>query len=77
MSCDSKARHVILSGLTPTVSSKVMGCNTTKEVWDKLKNIYEGDLKVKHVKLQQHRAQFENLKMDEKEDIVTYLLKSR
>jgi hypothetical protein len=43
MSCNSKARHVIISGLTPTISSKVMGCNTTKEVWDKLKNIYEGD----------------------------------
>jgi hypothetical protein len=55
MSCDSKARHVILSGLTPTVSSKVMGCDTTKEVWDKLKNIYEGDPKVKQVKLQRHK----------------------
>jgi hypothetical protein len=52
MSCNSKARHVILSGLTPTISSKVMSCNTTKEVWDKLKNIYEGDPKVKQVKLQ-------------------------
>jgi hypothetical protein len=52
MSCDSKSRHVILSGLTPIVSGKVMGCDTTKEVWDKLKNIYEGDLKVKKVKLQ-------------------------
>jgi hypothetical protein len=52
MSSDSKARHVFLSGLTPTVSSKVMGCGTTKEVWDKLKNIYEGNPKVKQVKLQ-------------------------
>jgi hypothetical protein len=56
MRCNSKARHVIISGLTPTVSSKVMGCNTTKEVCDKLQNIYEDDLKVKQVKLQRHRA---------------------
>ena len=61
MSCNSKGRHFIISGMTPTVSSKVMGCNTVKEVWDKLQNIYEGDLKVKQVKIQQHRAQFENL----------------
>jgi hypothetical protein len=74
MSCNSKARHVIISGLTPTISIKVMGCNTAKKVWDKLKNIYEGDPKFKHVKLQQHRAQFENMKKNEKEDIVTYLL---
>jgi hypothetical protein len=47
MSCNSKSMHVIMSGLTPIVSSKVMGCNASKEVWDKLKNIYEGDLKVK------------------------------
>jgi uncharacterized lipoprotein YehR (DUF1307 family) len=60
--------------LTPTISSKVMGCNTAKEVWDKLKSIYEGDPKVKQVKLQRHKAEFENLKMDEKEDIATYFL---
>jgi hypothetical protein len=51
MSCNSKARHVIISGLTSTISSKVMGCNTTKEVLDKLQNIYEGDPKVKQVKI--------------------------
>jgi hypothetical protein len=43
MSCNSKSRHVILGALEPTISSKVMGCNTAKEVWDKLKCIYEGD----------------------------------
>jgi hypothetical protein len=75
MSCNSKSRHVILAALAPTIASKVMGCNTAKEVWDKLKNIYEGDPKVKQVKLQRHRAEFENLKMNEKEDIATYLLR--
>jgi uncharacterized lipoprotein YehR (DUF1307 family) len=74
MSCNSKAKHVILAALAPTIASKVMGCNTAKEVWDKLKNIYEGDPKVKQVKLQRHRAEFENLKMNEKEEIATYLL---
>jgi hypothetical protein len=52
MSCNSKARHGILAALAPTIVSKLMGCSTTKEVWDKLKNIYEGDPKVKQVKLQ-------------------------
>jgi hypothetical protein len=52
MSCNSKARHVILAALAPTIASKVMGCSTTKDVWDKLKSIYEGDPKVKQVKLQ-------------------------
>jgi len=47
VSCNSIARHVTLGALTPTIASKVMGCNTTKEVWNKLKIIYEGDPKVK------------------------------
>jgi hypothetical protein len=72
MSCNSKARHIILEALAPTIASKLMGCSTAKEVWDKLKSIYEGDPKVK---LQQHRVEFENLKMNEKEDIATYLLR--
>ena len=46
MSCNSKAKHVILAPLTPTIASKLMGCNTSKEAWDKLKSIYEGDPKV-------------------------------
>ena len=75
MSCDSKDNHFITSGLTPNVSSKVMGCNKTKEVWENIKSIYEGDPKFKHVKLQRHRVDFENLKMDEKEDIASYLLR--
>ena len=75
MSCNSKARHVIIVLLAPTISRKVMGCNTAKEVWDKLKSIYEGDPKVKQVKLQRHREEFENLKMNENEDIATYILR--
>jgi hypothetical protein len=75
MSCNSKAIHVILRALSPIIASKVMGCSTTKEVWDKLKSIYEGYPKVKQIKLQRHRVEFENLKMDEKEYIATYFLR--
>jgi hypothetical protein len=50
-------------------------CTTSKEVWDKLKKIYEGDEKVKQVKLQIHREKFENLKMKETENIASYLLR--
>jgi hypothetical protein len=51
-----------------------MHCKSTKEMWDKLKNTYEGDDKVKQEKLQTHRSQFEILKMDEEENIAAYLL---
>lgn len=71
-SCNYKARHNILNALSPIVQAKVICCNSAKEVWDKLKNIYEGNEKVK---LQLHRAKFENLKMKESENIAAYLLR--
>jgi hypothetical protein len=52
MSFNSKSRHVILGALAPTIASKVMGYKNAKEVWEKLKSIYEGDSKFKQVNLQ-------------------------
>jgi hypothetical protein len=60
MSCNSKARHFILGALALTIARKVMGYIIGKEVWDKLKSIYEDDPKVKKVKIQRHREEFEN-----------------
>ena len=59
-------------GLARTVFAKVMHCNTTKEIWDKLQTIYEGDTKVKRAKLQTYKAQFEGLKMKEGENVSEY-----
>ena len=67
--------NAILSSLAETVSAKVMHCETAKEIWDKLKNIYEGVDKVKGAKLQTYRGQFENLKMKEEENIEAYFLR--
>ena len=54
-----------LNGLENPVFVKVMHCNTSKEIWDKLERIYEGDTRVKKPKLQTYKAQFEILKMKE------------
>ena len=42
-----------------------------KETWDKIKNVNEGDGKVKGAKLQTYRRKFEHLTMKEEEDIAT------
>ena len=42
---NSKVVNAILAGLGRTVFSKVMHCKTTKDIWDKLHTIYEGDSK--------------------------------
>ena len=71
---NSKAMNAILSGLIEPVFMKVMHCESAKEIWDKLKNIYEGDEKVKGAKLQTYRGQFEHLKTKEEENIAAYFL---
>jgi hypothetical protein len=69
---NSRAVNAILGGLTNSICVKVMHCKSAKEIWDKLEVVYEGDRKVKEAKLQTYRAQFENLKMKEEENIVEY-----
>jgi hypothetical protein len=53
---NSKATNALLNGLSDTVFTKVAHCKSTKEIWDKLRNIYEGDTKVKEAKLQTYRG---------------------
>ena len=72
---DSKAQNALFSGLVNSELVKVVMCKTSKEIWDKLKSIHEGDEKIKEAKLQTHRTQFESLHMMEDENIDTYLLR--
>jgi hypothetical protein len=72
---NSKAKNALLNGLFDSVCVKVMHCSSTKEIWEKLHNIYEGDAKFKATKLQNFKGQFEQLKMKEDENIVAYFLR--
>jgi hypothetical protein len=72
---NSKATNALLNGLSETIFTKVSHCKSAKEIWDKLRNIYEGDTKVKEEKLQTYRGQFEQLKMKEDENIAAYFLR--
>ena len=47
--------NVILSGLAETKFVKFMHLESAKEMWDKLISSYEGNEKVKDVKLQTYR----------------------
>jgi hypothetical protein len=71
---NSKAKNVLLNSLSDTIFTKVAYCKSAKEIWDKLRNIYEGDTKVKAANLQTYRGQFEQLKMKEDENIADYFL---
>ena len=64
--------NVILSGLAEAEFVKVMHFESAKEMWDKLISSYEGNEKVKDVKLQTYRLKFEQLKMNEDETVSKY-----
>ena len=66
---NSKSLNAILIGLTNSVFTKFMRCNTVKQARDKLKIIYAGASKVKESKLQTYKGLFESLKMKEEENI--------
>lgn len=51
----------------------VMHCSSTKETWDTLHKIFEGDAKVKEAKLQTLREKLEGLKMRDEEKIAEYI----
>lgn len=70
---NAKEKHTILSTLFDIEFVKVMRCKSSKETWDKLQRIYEGDAKVKEAKLQNMGEQLKSLKMNEEENIVDYL----
>jgi hypothetical protein len=64
-----------MNGLCDLVYTKIIHCKSTKEIWDKIQNIYEGDSKFKAAKLQTYRGQLEQLNMQEDENIAAYFLR--
>jgi hypothetical protein len=53
---NSKSINSLLNCLSDTVFTKVSHCKSAKEIWYKLRNIYQGYSKVKPVKLQTYRG---------------------
>jgi hypothetical protein len=74
-SFNAKGMNAILNGLAEAEFVKVMHLETAKAMWDKLISSYEGNEKVKDVKLQTYRLKFEQLKMNEDETISKYFLR--
>ncbi|XP_042488897.1 WD repeat-containing protein 87-like [Macadamia integrifolia] len=72
---DAKAVNALLGSLVSNEFAKVVGCTTSKDIWDKLKSVHEGDDKIKEAKLQHHRNLFESLKMSEGETIDKFISK--
>ena len=55
----------ILNSLDDSTFPKINAAKNAKAIWDILKVVYQGNDKVKMVRLQTLRTQFETLKMTE------------
>lgn len=72
---NAKVVNALLGSLTESEFVKFMQLNTTKEIWDKIILSYEGDTKVKSVKLQTLKIQYENLRIHNEERITNFFLR--
>eukprot|EP00253_Pinus_taeda_P024139 PITA_24139 len=72
---NAKALNSITSGIIDSEFTKVLNCDSAKEVWDKLVSLYDGDSKIKKENIQTHRREFKSLKMDDEEYIASYFLR--
>ncbi|XP_074373803.1 uncharacterized protein LOC141714168 [Apium graveolens] len=69
---DQKAIMIIHQCLDDSMLQKVASTTTSKKVWDILNSSFNGDAKVKRVRLQTLRGEFEALRMKESESISGY-----
>jgi len=71
---NEKDINVILESMAESEFMKFMQLNTTKGMWDKLIQNYEGHIKVKGTKLQTFRIQYETLRIHGDESIASFFL---
>ncbi|GKU93614.1 hypothetical protein SLEP1_g7191 [Rubroshorea leprosula] len=70
---DKKALYFIHQGVNDEVFEKIEDAATSKQAWDTLMTAYKGAEKVKKVKLQTLRRQYELLQMEFSELVATYI----
>ena len=63
----------IVSTLSYAKFDDIKGCNTTKKMWDALHTIYGGERNVQRAKLESLRGKFDDMRMEEGENIAQYV----
>ncbi|XP_022003519.1 uncharacterized protein LOC110900972 [Helianthus annuus] len=70
---DKKALHIIFQAVNETVFERIATCTTSKEAWNVLHKAYRGEQRVKMVKLQTLRCEFDSLRMKETKSIEDFI----
>jgi len=69
---DGKAMFLMHHSISNEIFEKIMHYESAKETWDALEKLYAGDGKLKKVRLQALRRQYEVLTMEEDETVSQY-----
>ncbi|XP_030447657.1 uncharacterized protein LOC115670495 [Syzygium oleosum] len=69
---DQKALYVIFQAVNETIFEKISSAETAKEAWDILQKSYKSDDRVRRVRFQTLRGDFESLHMNDFESISSY-----
>ena len=69
LTLNAKGMNVLYSALDSNEFIRVKGCRSTKEIWDKLREIHEGGENVKEHKKSILVTKYESFKMEPHEDI--------
>ncbi|XP_035838960.1 uncharacterized protein LOC110901064 [Helianthus annuus] len=69
---DKRALHIIFQSVNETIFERIALAKTSKEAWNILHKSYKGENRVKNIKLQSLRSDFDALRMKEGESIEDY-----
>ncbi|XP_074374825.1 uncharacterized protein LOC141715250 [Apium graveolens] len=67
-----RALSIIHTAVSKSIFTRIMTCETGKEAWDKLKELYERNARIKRMQVLNLKRDFETLAMKEKDTIQDY-----
>ena len=70
---DAKALFLLQTGVDISMFPKIVECVISHNAWETLEKTYKGSVKVKVVKLQMLRQDFESLSMKESENVEFFI----
>ena len=73
---DLKAKNYLFQAIDRSIMETTLNKNTAKEIWDSMKQKYQGSTKVKRAQLQALMREFEILGMKEGESVDEYFVRT-
>ncbi|KAL8158405.1 hypothetical protein AgCh_002913 [Apium graveolens] len=67
-----RALSIIHTAVSESIFTRIMACETGKEAWDKVKELYEGNTRIKRMQVLNLKRDFETLAMKEKDTLQDY-----